>query len=103
MRDFADGSQIAHVIRHYLNSQYKGMVHTHNYVETSNKSVKMENWNMLNQRVLTKLGMCLSNEEIIGVTSCQYLMIESVLWKVKRAVEAFNRNPMKDFSSATAK
>ena len=102
MRDFADGSQIAHVIRYYLNSQYKGMVHTHNYVETSNKSVKIENWTMLNQRVLSKLGMSLTKEEIVGVTSCQYLMIETVLVKVKKAIDAFNRNPMKDFSSAKA-
>ena len=70
MRDFSDGSQIAHVIRHYLTGQYKGMVHVHNYVETSSKSVKLENWTMLNQRVLAKLGMHLSKEEMIGVANC---------------------------------
>ena len=102
MRDFSDGSQIAHVIRHYLNSQYKGMVHVHNYVESSSKSVKVENWTMLNQRVLAKLGMTLSREEIVGVANCQYLMIETILFKVKKAIEHFNKNPPTDFSSAKA-
>lgn len=102
MRDFADGSQIAHVIRHYLSGQYKGMVHVHNYVETSSKSVKLENWSMLNQRVLAKLGMNLNKEEMIGVVNCQYLMIETILFKVKRAIENFNKNPPDDFSSAKA-
>lgn len=102
MRDFADGSQIALVIRHYLNSQYKGMVHVHNYVETSNKAGKIENWTMLNQRVLNKLGMSLSKEEIVGVTNCQYLMIETILVKVKKAIDAFNKNPDKNLSSAKA-
>jgi hypothetical protein len=78
------------------------MVHVHNYVETSNKAVKIENWTMLNQRVLSKLGMVLSKEEIVGVTNCQYLMIETVLFKVKKAIDAFNKNPLKDFSSAKA-
>jgi hypothetical protein len=102
MRDFSDGSQIAHVIRHYLNNQYKGMVHVHNYVESSSKSVKIENWTMLNQRVLAKLGMNMSKEEIVGVANCQYLMIETILFKVKKAIENFNKNPPTDFSSAKA-
>ena len=78
------------------------MVHTNNYVESSNKAVKIENWTMLNQRVLSKLGMLLTKEEIVGVTNCQYLMIETVLFKVKKAIDAFNKNPLKDFSSAKA-
>ena len=78
------------------------MVHVHNYVETSNKSVKIENWTMLNQRVLAKLGMSLSKEEIVGVTNCQYLMIETVLFKVKKAIDIFNKNPERDLSSAKA-
>ena len=63
------------------------MVHVHNYIESSNKSVKIENWTMLNQRVLNKLGMGLSREEIVGVTNCQYLMIETILFKVKKVID----------------
>ena len=65
----------------------------HNYVETMNKATKIQNWTMLNQRVLNKLGCPLSKEEIVGVTNCQYLTIESILFKVKKAIEIFNKNP----------
>ena len=102
MRDFSDGNQIAHIIRYYLPLQYKGIVQVHNYIESSSKSVKVDNWTLLNQKVLSKLKMHLSSAEIQGVVNCQPLMIETILFKVKKAIEMFVRNPPGDFSSVKA-
>lgn len=58
---------------------------------------------MLNQRVLNKLGTSLSKDEIVGVTNCQYHMIETILFKIKKAIDNFNKNPQKDLSAAKAR
>ena len=83
MRDFSDGNQIAHIIKYYLPHRFKGIVQVHNYVETSNKQVKIENWTQLNQKLLPKLNMHLAQDEIHAVVNCQAMMIESILFKLK--------------------
>ena len=89
MRDFSDGNQIANIIRYYLPKEYKGIVQVHNYIATSNKTKMKENWSLLNQKVLAKMNLQLSREEIDGVVNCKQMMIESILMKVKKAIEMF--------------
>jgi hypothetical protein len=55
-RDFADGSYIAEVLRYYMPSQHKILVDVHNYVATGSYQVKIQNWNQINKKILSKLG-----------------------------------------------
>lgn len=55
-RDFSDARLMAEVIKFYLPSSHKGLVEIHNYVDTGKSELKMQNWAVLNRKVLAKLG-----------------------------------------------
>ena len=55
-RDFSDARMMAEVIRHYLPPSHKGLVEIHNYVDTGKVELKKQNWQVLNRKVLSKLG-----------------------------------------------
>ena len=55
-RDFADGSYIAEVLRFYMPHSHKILVEVHNYVPTGSHQVKLQNWNQINKKILSKLG-----------------------------------------------
>ena len=55
-RDFSDCSLMAEVVKHYLPHTHKGMIEVHNYVASSQVQIKIQNWKMLNKKILLKLG-----------------------------------------------
>lgn len=59
-RDFADGLMMAELIHHYNPK----IVSLHNYPTTNAVSKKIENWKTLNNKVLKKIGISLSKEDI---------------------------------------
>jgi hypothetical protein len=74
-RDFSDCSQVAVLIKHYLPKEHKTLCHPHNYIETSKKAAKLENWVRLNDKVVRKLvgdrhPLLLTDEEMKHCVDC---------------------------------
>lgn len=59
-RDFSDGLMMAELIHHYNPK----IVSVHNYPPSGSVQKKIENWKTLNSKVLKKIGITLSKEEI---------------------------------------
>jgi hypothetical protein len=53
-RDFSDCSLIAKIIEHHLPAGSKSQIQVINYPQTSAKKEKVDNWDLLNKRVLLK-------------------------------------------------
>jgi len=89
-RDFSDGSLAAEVISFNLPPNHKGLIQVHNYVSTSQLKQKRANWHMLNQRVLSKLGLragfSLSDEQIEGIVHAKPGFVERALLQIKYAM-----------------
>ena len=77
-RDFSDGVLLAEIIKNY----FPHMVDLHNYPSCSNSKHKESNWNVLNNKVLKKLGIKLSKNEIDSIIKSEPLAIEKLLQKV---------------------
>mmetsp|Transcript_22849 Transcript_22849/g.37609 ORF Transcript_22849/g.37609 Transcript_22849/m.37609 type:complete len:238 (-) Transcript_22849:650-1363(-) len=74
-RDFADGVLVAEIVGHY----YPKLIDLHNYSAANSLVQKLYNWNTMNQKVLKRLGMTMSKEEIEAVCNCSPGAIEQVL------------------------
>lgn len=77
-RDFSDAVLLAEIIKSYL----PRLVDLHNYPSCSNTKHKESNWNVLNNKVLKKLGIKLSKKEISDIIKCEHLAIEHLLQRV---------------------
>ena len=77
-RDFSDGVLLAEIIKNYL----PRLVDLHNYPSCSNTKHKESNWNVLNNKVLKRLGIKLTKSEINDIITCQHLAIENLLRRV---------------------
>jgi hypothetical protein len=81
-RDFNDGVLLAEMIKYH----FPRLVELHNYPSASSTKQKLSNWNTLNNKVLKKLGLKISNEEINNVMNSKPNAIENLLSKVYRAI-----------------
>ena len=77
-RDFSDGVLLAEIIKSY----FPHMVDLHNYPSCSNSKHKESNWNVLNNKVLKKLGIKLTKNEIEKIIKAKPLAIEKLLQRV---------------------
>jgi len=59
-RDFADGVMMAELIYHY----YPKIVDLHNYPPANSHHQKVQNWIILNNKVLKKIGFNLNKNQI---------------------------------------
>ena len=84
-RDFSDGVLLAEIIKHSIPK----LVDLHNYSQAHSVSQKTYNWNTLNVKVLKKLGLSLSKQEIEAVVNMEPDAIEKVLIASKFHVEQF--------------
>jgi hypothetical protein len=82
-RDFSDGLLLAEMIKKYAPK----LVDLHNYPECSSKKQKLNNWDTLNNKVLKKLGLRLSKNEIEDVVNCKPNAIELLLKKVYTVIQ----------------
>lgn len=55
---------MALIIKHYLPATQKNLIQVHNYVETLKSTAKLQNWEMLNKRILSKFNVKLSKDEM---------------------------------------
>ena len=96
-RDFSDGVLLADIIKSY----FPGLVDLHNYPSCSNTKHKESNWNVLNNKVLKKLGIKLSKKEINDIIRCEHLAIEHFLQKVYNSLGSkINMNKIKSNSNS---
>ena len=77
-RDFSDALLLAEIIKSY----FPKLVDLHNYPSCSNTKHKESNWNVLNNKVLKKLGIKLTKNEIDDIVNCKHLAIEHLLQRV---------------------
>ena len=82
-RDFNDAVLLAEMIKYY----YPKLVELHNYPPASSTKQKSANWETLNNKVLKKLGLKISKDEINDVIISKPNAIELLLKKVKKAIE----------------
>jgi len=82
-RDFSDGVLLAEIIKNYL----PRLVDLHNYPSCSNSKHKESNWNVLNNKVLKKIGIKLSKKEITDIINCEHLAIERLLQRVYNVLQ----------------
>ena len=82
-RDFSDALLLAEMIKKYAPK----LVDLHNYPECSSKKQKLNNWDTLNNKVLKKLGLRLSKNEIEDVVNCKPNAIELLLKKVYTVIQ----------------
>ncbi len=83
-RDFSDGVLLAEIIKSYL----PRLVDLHNYPSCSNTKHKESNWNVLNNKVLKRLGIKLNKKEINDIIKCEHLAIEHLLQRVYSVLSA---------------
>jgi len=82
-RDFSDGSLLAEVIKYY----FPKLVDLFNYPSSFNSQQKSYNWSTLNNKVLKKIGINLSKNEINDLISCKQFAIEQLLKRIYKAIE----------------
>ena len=82
-RDFSDGVLLAEIIKNYL----PRLVDLHNYPSCSNSKHKESNWNVLNNKVLKRIGIKLSKKEITDIIKCEHLAIERLLQRVYNVLQ----------------
>ena len=82
-RDFCDCVLVAEIIKHYL----PRLVDLHNYPSASSTMQKTTNWNTLNTKVLKKIGVKMTKQEINDIITCKPLAIEHLLQKIYDAIQ----------------
>lgn len=76
-RDFSDGVLMVEI----LEKTFSKLVDINNYTETYSIQKKIYNWTTLNDKVLKKLNIQLSNAEIVSVANAEKFAIENILTK----------------------
>lgn len=82
-RDFADGVFVAEIIHEYR----PDLVKLHNYSNESSVSGKRKNWNFLKKKVLKRLTIKLSSEEIENIIHSKTHAIDYFLNKLRKRLD----------------
>lgn len=86
-RDFSDGVLLAEVLKH----EFPNLVELHNYNGCSSVHSKIENWNILNRKVLKKLQIHLKPQSIEKVARAETNYIEKVLHRIMIQINDIKR------------
>ena len=81
-RDFNDAVLLAEMIKYH----YPRLVDLHNYPSASSTKQKLSNWNTLNTKVLKKLGIKVTKDEINAIMNSKPNAIEFLLIKVYKVI-----------------
>lgn len=74
-KDFSDAVLCAEIVKHY----FPRLVELHNYTPAAATKQKMENWYLLNRRVLRRLDLDLSDDVMRALANAKPKVIERVL------------------------
>uniref|UniRef100_A0A1B6CTH9 Calponin-homology (CH) domain-containing protein n=1 Tax=Clastoptera arizonana TaxID=38151 RepID=A0A1B6CTH9_9HEMI len=83
-RDFSDGVLMAELLKHF----YPRIVELHNYSPVNKLTAKINNWKMLNKKVLSKLNLTLSEKSIKALASASQGSLDSLLLSIKNKVDS---------------
>jgi hypothetical protein len=81
-RDFSDAVLLAEVVHHF----FPRLVELHNYDQALRIESKLTNWQTLNRKVLTNLGLSLDRDPMTALAQARPGYIESVLWHLKQSI-----------------
>lgn len=84
-KDFSDGVLVGEIIKHY----FPRLVDLHNYTPAAATKQKMENWFLLNRRVLRRLELDLSDDVIRALANCKQRVVEKVLMMLRIQIDRF--------------
>ncbi|KAK2962408.1 putative SPEF1 family protein [Blattamonas nauphoetae] len=82
-RDFSDGVQMAEICK----TCFPGLVDLHNYPSCTGRDKKIYNWQTLNNKVFSKIGLPLSEEQIAGVACATPGAIEEIILLFNQQIE----------------
>ncbi|XP_021352539.1 sperm flagellar protein 1-like isoform X5 [Mizuhopecten yessoensis] len=82
-KDFCDAVMMAEIIKHY----FPKLVDLHNYNPASSTKQKLENWYLLNKRVLKRLGMDLSDDVIRALANGKRHVIDRILILLRMQID----------------
>ena len=74
-RDFNDAVLLAEMIKYH----YPRLVDLHNYPSASSTKAKLINWETLNKKVLSKIGLKITKNEIDDLVRSKHNAIENLL------------------------
>ena len=83
-RDFSDGVLAAEVVSHFI----PRLVELHNYTPASSTTQKITNWQTLNRKVLSKIGLKLPDGTLRQIVGCHPGSVEIALHNIKTRIEA---------------
>ncbi|KAI3381956.1 hypothetical protein SNEBB_008030 [Seison nebaliae] len=82
-RDFADGVMTSEIIKHF----FPNIVELHNYTPANNVQQKTTNWNVLNKKVLVRLGLNMPDNLIRDIALCKPGAAEIFLYHLRQRLE----------------
>lgn len=82
-RDFSDGVLTAEVVSHF----FPRLVEIHNYIPANSSKQKVDNWNTLNRKVLSKLNFCVNSDVVNQIVNCKAGVIEIVLSSLRTKID----------------
>ncbi|GLD93024.1 hypothetical protein PINS_up001616 [Pythium insidiosum] len=97
-RDFSDGILLAEVIAYY----FPKLVQMHNYSPANSVKQKQYNWNTLNRKVLKRLHVHLSKDDIDDLVSCRAGAVEHLLVKVQLKIANYREKRPSSSSSSSS-
>ncbi|CAM9819435.1 unnamed protein product [Chrysoparadoxa australica] len=97
-RDFSDGVLLAEVVATY----FPRLVDLHNYGAANSIAQKKYNWNTLDEKVLRRIGLHVTQADIEAAVHCRPGVIERILYQLQEKMAQYrakSRRPSKDVSS----
>ncbi|MCQ2820251.1 MAG: calponin homology domain-containing protein [archaeon] len=88
-RDFNDAVLLAEILKYH----FPKLVELHNYPNASSTKQKISNWETLNKKVLKKIGLSITKEEMDNLAGSRPNAIEGLLLRVYRLVKGIPQSP----------
>ncbi|RDD38390.1 Sperm flagellar protein 1 [Trichoplax sp. H2] len=84
-RDFSDGVLVAEVVHHFLPK----LVDLHNFSPANSATQKVDNWNVLNRKVFTRLNFHLPEDVLQSIVKCKPGVVEFLLNNLRLKIKKF--------------
>lgn len=82
-RDFSDALMVAEIVKHFI----PRLVEMHNYASANSVNQKLNNWQTLNRKVLTKLNFTIPANVMQEIAECKPGVIEVFLFGLWQKIE----------------